>query len=233
MTEIAIPAPTSSGNAYGVQLLIDFRPIEEADQLLDECKQYIEEAQQELYVVPFVPTFSRLVSNVRQWRMKRKDAKLNTTYEALLPKVSACEKELRGIIGDVVEKKSALRLQAKHLQVRLNTCIIHNQELLTSSDSPLDETRGYVNLLSDEQAALKQMLVFNAEVNRLKASESNAKKQQAMRWGGLAKNRNKKAAEAANEVKDEHHSEIEQRLKSCRTVSNMNYFFFFYTFTEA
>jgi hypothetical protein len=222
MTEVAIPAPAGSGNSYGVHLLVDFRPINEADQLLDECRQYIEETQQELYVVPFAPSFSRLVSNVRQWRMKRKDAKLQTVYETLLPKVGACEKELRAIIGDVVEKKSALRMQARHLQVRLHACIQHNQEQLTSSDAPLEETRSYVNLLSDEQTNLKQMLVFNAEVNRLKAAEANAKKQQAMRWGGLTKNRNiKKATDAANEVKDEHHSDIEHRLKTCRTVRSL------------
>ena len=226
MTEVAIPAPSGSAGGYGAHMLVDFRPIEEADTLLEECKQYIDEAQQELYVVPFAPTFTRFVTNVRQWRMKRKDARLQTVYEALLPRVATCEKELRAIIGDVVEKKGALRLQARHLQVRLNVCVTHNHELLLKSDHPLDETRGYVNLLSDEQTALKQMLVFNAEVNRLKAAEANAKKQQAMRWTGFGKNRqnhnmnNKKNAEtAAADLKDEHHGAIEQRLKTCRTVS--------------
>jgi hypothetical protein len=229
MTEVAIPAPTGSASSYGVHLLVDFRPIEEADQLLEDCKQYVAESQQELYVVPFVPTFSRLVSNVRQWRMKRKDARLQSVYDGLLPRVSSCEKELRGIIGDVVEKKSALRLQAKHLQVRLNACIAHNQEQLADSDAPLDETRNYVNLLSDEQTSLKQMLVFNAEVSRLKAAEANAKRHQAMRWGGLAKNRNnmnnnkKTTAESAADMKDEHHSAIEQRLKTCRTVCYISF----------
>jgi hypothetical protein len=71
---------------------------------------------------------------------------------------------------------------------------------------------------------LKQMLVFNAEVSRLKAAEANAKRHQAMRWGGLAKNRNnmnnnkKTTAESAADMKDEHHSAIEQRLKTCRTL---------------
>lgn len=233
MAEIAIPAPAQS-NSFGVHLLVNFKPIEDADQLLEDCKSYIDETQTELYLVPFAPSFSRLVSNVRQWRMKRKDSRLQAVYDGLLPKVLTCEKELRTIIGEVVEKKGALRTQARHLQIRLNSCVAHNQDLLNDTDAPLEDTRTYVNILSDEQTYLKQMLTFNAEVNRLKASEANAKKQQALRWGGLsAKNKLQQAnaakmkkngsADGLADIKDEEHQAIEQKLKFCRTVSSKKF----------
>lgn len=53
-------------------------------------------------------------------------------------------------IGDVVEKKNALRVQAKYLTVRLSTCLQHNKQLLDESESPMEELRAQISALSNE-----------------------------------------------------------------------------------
>jgi hypothetical protein len=231
MAEFYQSTIADSSNCYGVHLLVDFRPIDEACRLLVDCQQYIDDAQSEMFVLPFAPSFSRIVKNVRQWRMRRKDSNLQSTYDALCPRVIACERDLRQIIGDVVEKKTALRLQARHLQIRLESCLQHNKTILLMTDQPLNEARLFVDSLSGEMAYVKQMLTFNAEIVRLKDCEENARKQTALRWGGMSKhNRNNSNKGGVNNIgkngkdkqaellKDEDQKMAEERLRKYREI---------------
>lgn len=206
---------SNNNDTYGAHLLVDFKPIEEADVLLSECEQYIEETKAEIFTIPFVPSFSRVAQNIKAWRMKRKDSKLQTTYQGLQPKIATTEKTLRKIIGEVVEKKSILRLQARHLQVRLEKCVDHNKSLLGETDGPLEDTRNFVNTLSGESTVLKDMLNFNIEVLKLKKVEEHNKAQSLMRWG---KSRNRNIPEP-DLTKDDDHNLLEARLLTFRDVS--------------
>lgn len=196
------------------QLLVDFKPIEEADKLLQECEKFVQESKGET-VGPFVPPFAIIASNIRTWRLKRRDMKLSNTYQSLQPRIAATEKILRGIIGEVVEKKAVLRMQAKKLLVRLEECARHNRKLLKSTDIPLDETRTFVNILSSEASILKSMISFNKEVLRLKAAQEINRSPALLRWG-MQKS---KAGVDVDISKDEDHVGMEEKLFAFREVS--------------
>lgn len=203
-------------SANSLTSLIDTKPIEDADNLLKECEQFIEEMKSELFVLPFVPSFSMIASNVRAWRAKRRDTKLQSTYQTLQPKLAISEKALRKTIGEVVEKKITLRNQARHLLFRLEKCIDYNRELLSLTEIPLEDTRNYVNILSQESTLLKNMLNFNFEILKMQVLESNSKNQNAIRWGSRIK-QNKPSAEV-DLSKDNDHGSIDERLNSFREV---------------
>lgn len=197
-------------------MLVDFKPIEDADKLLEECEQFMTQTKAILFTLPFVPAFSRVAAGVRNWRSKRRDNKLILTYETLQPRVVATEKILRKIIGEVVEKKTALRLQARHLQVRLEACIFHNKVLLEESNIPLEELRSIVNKLSGESTSLKDMITFNREVLRIRNVEQISKGQNFVRWGSKP---TKKKSSAETDIKqDTDHGLIESKLITIREV---------------
>jgi uncharacterized coiled-coil protein SlyX len=212
-------------NTYGIHLLVDYQSIDEADKLLTECEKYIEETKSEIFTLPFVPSFSLLANNVRSWRAKRKDNRLVTIYQSLEPRVAGLEKTLRGIIGEVVEKKGALRLQARHLQVRLDRCVKYNKSLLETTDVPLEDTRNHVNNLSNESKLLKDMMVFNTEILKMQTLENQSKHQV---YGSRWVQGRQKAGNEADLTKDLDHKAIQEKLDSLREVrcSNMSFWFF-------
>ncbi len=202
-------------NTYGAHMLVDFKPIEEADLLLEECEQFMTQTKTAMYTVPIL-AFSRVANSIKSWRSKRRDNKLMSVYESLQPKVVATEKVLRKIIGEVVEKKTALRLQARHLQVRLEACMKHNKLLLEASETPLEELRTIVNKLSGESTALKDMITFNREVLRIRNVESISKGQNFVRWG--SKPTKKKTTNEVDIKQDSDHNTIEAKLIIIREV---------------
>lgn len=199
---------------YGVQYLADFKPIEEADKLLAECEKFVQETKTEA-LIPFVPPFAIIANNIRTWRMKRRDTRLTGMFNALQPRIAASEKTLRSIIGEVVEKKAVLRVQARQLLVRLEECAKHNRQLLLSTAVPLEETRTFVNVLSSEAAVLKSMINFNREVLRLRAAQEMSRSPALLRWG-MQKARGGAELDLS---KDEDHVTVEQRLLKFREVS--------------
>jgi hypothetical protein len=213
---MSAPVDPAREDSRGVHMLIDVKAIDEADKLLSECEKYIEETKSEMFVLPFVPSFSLIANNVRAWRNKRKDSRLLSGYQTLEPRIAVLEKSLRGIIGEVVEKKGALRLQAKYLQIRLEQCIKHNKSLLDQTELPLEDTREFVNILSNESKLLKDMSTFNSEVLKMQALENQSKNQiYGSRW---VQGRNKNL----NDVdlsKDLDHVAVQERLNCLREVS--------------
>jgi hypothetical protein len=67
-----------------------------------------------------------------------------------------------------VEKKLALRDQARHLKCRLNSCIAYNTHFVQSQEEFVEEMRRSVNALSSESSALKSAVAFNCELVRQK-----------------------------------------------------------------
>ena len=212
----------SHEDSYGVHMLVDSKPIEDADKLLSECEKYIEETKSELFVLPFVPSFSLLANNVRAWRNKRKDSKLVVGYQTLEPKIAVVEKSLRGVIGDVVEKKGALRVQARYLQVRLEECAKHNKALLDTTETPLEETRNFVNILSNESKVLKDMSTFNAEILKMQSLESQSKFQM---YGSRWVQGRQRVQNEVDVSKDLDHVALQDRLNSLREVPEYIFFF--------
>lgn len=220
----------NDNNSYGVHLLVDFKPIEEADLLLVECDRYIEDTKQEMFVLPFMPTFSLIASNVRAWRNKRRDSRLMSVFSVLQPRIVNTEKALRRILGEVVEKKIALRMQAKHLQVRLEACIIYNREMLKGTDQPLEETRHYVEMLSNESKLLKDMMVFNKEILRMQAIEKH-QKAPGQRWGHQHRRGGGSAIGDLEFSNDPEHKGIDERLVKFREVMLICFIYFLNLFS--
>lgn len=196
--------------------LVDYSPIQEADQILEECQIFLQQAGDTTFVL--FPLLTR-VQTVKNWRMKRRDNRLISVYEQLYPRIIASEKKLRQIMGDVVEKKAEIRNQARHLQARLQACIRHNRTNLQATEGPVDELRLMINKLSNESALLKEMIEFNKELLRFGTVEKVSKGQSFVRWGGLAtKAPTKKVVTEQELQKDDLHPEIEVRLVNLRKV---------------
>lgn len=154
---------TDTTNTYGAHLLVDFSAIEEADRLLEEGEAFLQQAANSpLFAFPIVGR----VAGAMSWRARRKDSKLLSAYQTLHPRVLDGEKKLRNILGEVVEKKAVLRIQARHLQCRLISCVEHNKKLLKQSEEPMEELRDVIDVLSGESSVLKEMIEFNKELLR-------------------------------------------------------------------
>lgn len=209
-------------DSYGVNNLVNFglcfKPIEDADKLLEECNLFIQEREADMVVLPFA-AFSRVAAGVRNWRAKQRDAKLSVTYSTLLPRLLETEKTLRKIIGDVVEKKKSLRLQARYLQVRLNTCLQVNKDLLMETETPLEDIRSVIDRLSDESVRLKEMSVFNREILRLRLLSKNKRNKPYAGWGN-SKQKPKTTVTESDLANDDDHSHIGFKLDGLRQLKN-------------
>ncbi len=172
-------APPSNGDVYTGETMFecDFTPIDEVDNLLNDCNEFLSQSKSELVIIPFSP-FSR----VRNWRMKRRDNKLFEVYDLLIPRIKNSEKSLRQLIGEIVEKKNALRLQGRHLIARLNSCIKFNRDMSEQISIPEEDFRNTIKQLSDQSAIVKSMMSFNQEVLRLKNVESISKGKTFISW---------------------------------------------------
>lgn len=217
---VSAPMSNMDSNSYGAHLLVDFTSIDAADKLLGECEAFIDHSQEDIGALPEnipFPILSRVSQGVKSWRTKRRDTKLVQDLENLLPRIVQNEKSLRNIMGEVVEKKAALRLQARYLEVRLESCIEHNKDLLSQTNEPLDSLRAEVNVLSEKSAVIKAMMTFNKEVLRIRNVEKISKGQSFVRWGQSAKPQKASVTEA-DLAKDADHPVLEAHLVALREV---------------
>ena len=206
----------SKDSNFAAHQLVDFTPIQEADQLLEECHMFLQQAGDTSFTL--FPLLTR-VSTVKNWRMKRRDNRLISVYETLYPRIISTEKKLRQIMGDVVEKKGEIREQARHLQARLQACIRNNKAHLQATEGPVEELRLLINKLSGESALLKEMIEFNKELLRFGTVEKVSKGQTFVRWGGISnKAPAKKVITEAELQRDDTHPEIENKLLALRKV---------------
>jgi hypothetical protein len=122
----------------------------------------------------------------RQWRSRRRDERLILTMNSLLPRIKLSEEYLRDSIIQIVEKKLALRDQARHLKHRLDACIAYNSHYIDSQEAVIDEMRNSVNALSTESALVKAMVAFNVELVRQKVMETVRNNRTFVSWGAKA-----------------------------------------------
>jgi hypothetical protein len=218
MSGSASKTPQSRGELYEKpHLVVDFKPIEEAKLLLEECEAFITLSNQSLVVLPF-PGLSR----IRKWREKRRDDQLATLYSSLQKRILDSERILRQMIGEIVEKKRALRLQGKYLIARLDSCMTFNCDMLSQSDNPVVDIRATVNNLSSASVQVKSMMVFNNEVLRQKSVQAVRHGKTFMPWTKRAPvNR---ALTEAELCADEDHPVLQRRLHDLREVCEVDSF---------
>lgn len=141
----------------------DFGVINEADEILGECNSFIKASESQLFMIDVkIPVAQRL----RQWRVDRKNNKINSMYNELTPKLASSEVKLRQFINEISDKKTHIKVQARYLLVRLNECIMHNtRELTALTSGPIDDARILVDNLTSLSDSIKCMMHFNKEVS--------------------------------------------------------------------
>jgi hypothetical protein len=153
----------------------------------------------------------------RQWRSRRRDEKLLITMNSLLPRIKLSEEYLRDLIIQIVEKKLALRDQARHLKHRLDACIAYNSHAISSQEEIIDEMRNSVNALSTESALVKAMVAFNVELVRQKVMETVRNNRTFVSWGSKAVLLRPISEQELSEDAD--HPTLMTRLNTIREVS--------------
>lgn len=206
LIKVAFGSPSTNDS---FSTFVDFRVIEEADLLLEDCESFLVQAQTNMKALPF-----SAFSTIRNWRAKRRDNQLYNLYELLRPRIKDAENNLRAIIGEVAEKKNALRLQARYLQIRLDSCICYNKEILDNMNNPADDLRGVVNRLTVESSYVKSMVTFNSDLLRQRNVESVNRGKSLVPWS--AKNLVARQVTEADLMNDPDHSSLLQRLRMLR-----------------
>ena len=123
---------------------------------------------------------------LRQWRSRRRDERLLAMMHSLLPRIKASEDYLRDFIIQIVEKKLALRDQARYLKCRLDACIRYNGDSIDNQEDLIEEMRNVVNRLSTESTIVKGMVSFNVELVRQRVMETVRHNRTFVSWGSKA-----------------------------------------------
>jgi len=119
-----------------------------------------------------LPYNGPVVSKIKEWMNKRRENNIGSRYDELAPKIAESEKSLRGKIGNVIEMKTAIKIQAKHLQSRLEGCIKYNSDNVGTLDEPVESLKEIVSQYSSFSACVKEMLNFHAEILKQKKLEN-------------------------------------------------------------
>jgi hypothetical protein len=132
------------------------------DTLMYESENFLEQIRS-------IPEFQgNYLLKFNAWRSKRRDKNLYLTMTGLIRRIKSSEEQWRDNIIQIVEKKLALRDQARHLKCRLNSCIEYNTEFVMGQEHFIEEMRQNVNGLSSESSDLKAAVAFNCELVRQK-----------------------------------------------------------------
>lgn len=165
------------------------------------------------------------LQKIRAWRSRRRDEKLLATYNSLLPRIKDGEEYLRDLIIQIVEKKLAIRDQARHLKTRLDACIEHNGNFVERQGGLIESMRTTVNSLSNESAVVKAMVSFNAELVRQKAIQNIRHGRSFVSWGSRAVLLRPISEQELGE--DEDHPALMQRLNDVRVVRSPSFYSFY------
>ena len=205
----------------------DFLNINNLDNLINESESFLLQIQQ-ISLETMNSSSSNSSSSVlqatkkfRQWRSKRRDEKLLLTMNALLPRIKSSEELLRDTIIQIVEKKLALRDQARHLKHRLDACIAYNAHYVDSQEEVIDEMRNSVNSLSTESAYVKAMVAFNVELVRQRVMETVRNNRTFVSWGSKAVLLRPISEQELSEDAD--HPTLMSRLNTIREVRSFHF----------
>ncbi|CAE7511811.1 unnamed protein product, partial [Symbiodinium microadriaticum] len=159
------------------------------DSLITECNNFLSQISQirdSLEAGSGSKGIMQAAHKLRQWRSRRRDERLHSVMHSLLPRIKSNEEYLRDFIIQIVEKKLALRDQARHLKCRLEACINYNGDYIDGQEDLIEEMRNAVNSLSTESSVVKVMVSFNVELVRQRVMETVRHNRSFVSWGSKA-----------------------------------------------
>ena len=159
------------------------------DSIIVECNNYLAQISQirdDFESLSASKGIMQAAHKLRQWRSRRRDEKLHAVMHSLLPRIKASEEYLRDFIIQIVEKKLALRDQARYLKCRLDSCINYNGDSIDGQEDLIEEMRNAVNRLSTESTIVKGMVSFNVELVRQRVMETVRHNRTFVSWGSKA-----------------------------------------------
>jgi hypothetical protein len=195
-------------------ILVDLKPVKDAENLIDECEAFLSSINNQ-GANPDTYRFPGL-QRMTAWKPKYSGSQMLHHYEKLQPKIQDSEKILRGMLVGIIEKKSALRIQARHLVNRLQACIKCQSELLDKAEKPVKELRNLVNDLANESSNIKLMVTFNNEILRQRNVQAVRQGKSFMPWGKKKSNATVVSEEDLNNDSD--YPLLHRRLHELRTV---------------
>jgi hypothetical protein len=210
-------APSSSSDAASSSLGGDINDklvkglVAEADALMERLRA------SETFKKSEVPTIFNLQPvRIRNWRIKRQDLALSTSFDALLPKLKDAVEKTTVTCSIIDERAVVLREQALFLTARLRSCVDYNTDYLLKKANVLEEMRQVIDRLSANSASIKAMITFNVEVIRQKLVQSVGQGRSFMSWGNRAMLLRPISESELGEDPD--HSFLIQKLKLIREV---------------
>jgi hypothetical protein len=210
----------TSDNTKAAAALNMIEAFKTLDSLIEECNNFINEVKSIPPPSPVAESGSVFngpaAQKFRAWRTKRRDEKLLVSYTSLLPRIKDGEDYLRDLIIHTVEKKLALRDQAKHLKSRLDSCIKHNEHYVEKHGAVIENMRSTVNSLSTESSLVKAMVAFNAELVRQRVVQNIRHGRSFVSWGSRAVLLRPISEQELAE--DEDHPQLMARLNAVREV---------------
>mmetsp|Transcript_28786 Transcript_28786/g.48557 ORF Transcript_28786/g.48557 Transcript_28786/m.48557 type:complete len:348 (+) Transcript_28786:228-1271(+) len=178
------------------------------DALMSESEHFLDQIRS----IPEVE--GNYLMKFNAWRSKRRDKGLYHTMNNLIRRIKISEEQLRDNIIQIVEKKLALRDQARHLKCRLNSCIAYNTEYVQGQEQFVEEMRTSVNGLSSESSDVKAAVAFNCELVRQKIIQTVKQNRTFVSWGSKAVLLRPVSDQELSE--DEDHPQLMQRLTDLR-----------------
>lgn len=179
------------------------------DELLNDSEVFLEQ-------ISSIPETEQgvFLTKFKAWMSKRRDRHLYLTMKILIRRIKAYEEQLRDNIIQIVEKKLALRDQARHLKCRLNSCIDYNSNFVQSQEEFVEDMRQSVNGLSAESSDLKAAVAFNCELVRQSIVQNVKQNRTFVSWGSKAMLLRPISDQELAEDAD--HPELMQRLTELR-----------------
>lgn len=124
-----------------------------------------------------------------KWRSKKNNVNLAAVYsevlyikyysydclnDKVLEKLRKMEAKIKLLIDNSLKDSSSLVLQAKYLRVRLKSCVDHNQEVCNKELFTYNEASTLLEALRDRERALRSMLLFHDEVDRIRKNTGDS-----------------------------------------------------------
>lgn len=211
-----MPNRVTHGEYERPVIVLDIKPVKDADSLVNECEAFILTLRNQNQAVEST-RFPTLQHFRYSWITKTNENQNATNYENLRIKIYDAEKVLRGMLLGIIEKKSILKTQARFLITRLNSCLDYQSNLLSDADKPVTELRAIVDNLANESSHVKIMVVFNNEVIRQKNVQTVRQGKTYIPW---TKKRNANVVSEEDLSKDDDYPVLHHRLHKLRTVRN-------------
>lgn len=109
-----------------------------------------------------------LSGKIMKWRSKKNNVNLSAMYTEIATKLLKSEEKMKKLIEIAVKDCSSFVLQAKYVRLRLKSCINYNHDLSSVDLFTYNEASAILEAVRDRERALKSMLLFHDEVDRIR-----------------------------------------------------------------